>query len=167
MAPISLLFCSQADGCLTHTHKGGEPQSTFGNNCIVVSDRPHPCAEWQNHAPYDVVIYWVDFEGREKGAVVLAAGDRHAGGSYPGHVSRFVITSICFGSGCLFLWVRLNGRTPLSRRGGFLHPSRSAARYLICARSIQICTAVLLTPPHKITIVSKHSPRLFLWRTQQ
>lgn len=42
MAPISLLFCSQADGCLTHTHKGGEPQSTFGNNCIVVSDRPHP-----------------------------------------------------------------------------------------------------------------------------
>ena len=47
---------------------------------------PHH-TEWVSNLPFDVVVYWINFEGKEEPAMVLPEGMTQYGGTYAGHVS--------------------------------------------------------------------------------
>ena len=41
-----------------------------------------------SNLPFDVVVYWINFEGKEEPAMVLPDGMTQYGGTYAGHVSH-------------------------------------------------------------------------------
>ena len=48
---------------------------------------PNVRSEWVSNLPFDVVVYWINFEGKEEPAMVLPDGMSQYGGTYAGHVS--------------------------------------------------------------------------------
>ena len=44
-------------------------------------------SDWHSAAPFDVVVYWVDFDGVEKPSMTLSAGLKETGSTFVGHVS--------------------------------------------------------------------------------
>merc|ERR1719498_1494693 len=44
--------------------------------------------EWESKLAFDAMINWMNFEGKEDPAIVLPAGLKQIGGSFPGHAFR-------------------------------------------------------------------------------
>jgi hypothetical protein len=67
-----LVLTSQLQSPNTHTHTH-----------TLLTRR---CTAWTSTVSFDVVVYWITFEGEESASMVIPAGLTQDGGSFRGHV---------------------------------------------------------------------------------